>query len=90
MSDGMHRFQNVAGLQGLESRHLLDEYCYFVAGVVGEMLTELFCAHSAAIARRRPALMRLAPSFRRRPLRRASSSSRRLPTGICAMRLNTR
>ena len=63
MSDGMHRFQNGAGLQGLESQHRLDEYCYFVAGVVGEMLTELFCAHSAHVARRRERLMALAPSF---------------------------
>ena len=63
MSDGMHRFQQTVGLQGLDSQQRLDEYCYFVAGVVGEMLTELFCDYSAAIARRRRQLMRLAPSF---------------------------
>jgi len=63
MSDGMHRFQQSAGLRGLDSQRSMDEYCYFVAGVVGEMLTELFCAYSGAIARRRAQLMRLAPSF---------------------------
>lgn len=63
MSEGMHRFQKQVGLHGLDSQHRLDEYCYFVAGVVGEMLTELFCEYSNAIARRRHQLMRLAPSF---------------------------
>lgn len=63
MSDGMHRFQRQVGLRGLDSQQRLDEYCYFVAGVVGEMLTELFCEYSGAIARRRRQLMRLAPSF---------------------------
>ena len=63
MSAGMHRFQRVAGLRGLDSQRQMNEYCYFVAGVVGEMLTELFCAFSENIARRRAQLMRLAPSF---------------------------
>lgn len=63
MSDGMHRFQQQAGLRGLDTQLRMDEYCYFVAGVVGEMLTELFCEYSDAIARRRTQLMRLAPSF---------------------------
>jgi len=63
MSEGMHRFQQQVGLRGLDTQQRLDEYCYFVAGVVGEMLTELFCEYSGAIARRRQQLMRLAPSF---------------------------
>jgi len=63
MSDGMHRFQQQVSLRGLDSQQRLDEYCYFVAGVVGEMLTELFCNYSSAIARRRERLMQLAPSF---------------------------
>lgn len=63
MTEGMHRFQQSAGPRGLDSQLQMDEYCYFVAGVVGEMLTELFCAFSGAIARRRDQLMRLAPSF---------------------------
>lgn len=63
MSAGMHRFQQVAGLRGLDSQRQMNEYCYFVAGVVGEMLTELFCTFSDTIARRRRQLMLLAPSF---------------------------
>ncbi len=41
----------------------LDEYCYYVAGVVGEMLTELFCEYSPQIARNRTAMQGLAVSF---------------------------
>lgn len=63
MSEGMHRFQQRAGLHGLESLEALDEYCYYVAGVVGEMLTALFCAFSPRIAVRRKRLEALAPSF---------------------------
>jgi len=63
MSAGMHKFQCRAGLEGVADQAEMDEYCYYVAGVVGEMLTELFCLHSRAIARQRSALMQLAPSF---------------------------
>jgi len=63
MCDGMHRFQRTASLRGLERMSDLDSYCYYVAGVVGEMLTELFCEHSPAIAPRRAALRELATSF---------------------------
>ncbi|MDT8438748.1 MAG: phytoene/squalene synthase family protein [Wenzhouxiangellaceae bacterium] len=63
MSAGMHRFQQQAGAQGLPRMRDLELYCYFVAGVVGEMLTELFCAFDPQIAARRAALLRLAPSF---------------------------
>ena len=41
----------------------MDEYCYYVAGVVGEMLTELFCDYSGAIDRNHDELMQLAVSF---------------------------
>jgi farnesyl-diphosphate farnesyltransferase len=41
----------------------LDSYCYVVAGCVGEMLTELFGAHCAEFARKRPQLLALAASF---------------------------
>ena len=41
----------------------MDRYCYYVAGVVGEMLTELFCDYSEEIAQHRETLMRLAVSF---------------------------
>ena len=63
MADGMARYQegNVAG--GLKDLPDMDSYCYFVAGVVGEMLTELFCDYSAEIDGHREELMRLAVSF---------------------------
>jgi len=63
MCSGMHRFQRTASLRGLERMSELDSYCYYVAGVVGEMLTELFCEHSREIAARRAALKELATSF---------------------------
>jgi farnesyl-diphosphate farnesyltransferase len=63
MCYGMPRFAETASLRGLARSSDLDEYCYYVAGVVGEMLTELFCTHSAAIARHRATLRELAPSF---------------------------
>ena len=63
MSRGMAEFQdgnNVAGLNGLDD---LGRYCYVVAGVVGEMLTELFCDYSPEIDRHRAPLLKLAVSF---------------------------
>lgn len=63
MSRGMAEFQQNATLDGLEDLPHLDRYCYHVAGVVGEMLTELFCDYSAAIDDNREALSRLAVSF---------------------------
>ncbi len=41
----------------------LDSYCYYVAGVVGEMLTELFCSPLARIERQRAGLRERAVSF---------------------------
>jgi farnesyl-diphosphate farnesyltransferase len=63
MCDGMHRFQRTASRRGLPRSADLDSYCYYVAGVVGEMLTELFCMYSPAIAAQRQPLTELAPSF---------------------------
>src|SRR5580658_10458810 len=63
MCYGMPRFQFTASLKGLAASNDLDDYCYYVAGVVGEMLTDLFCDYSADIARERPALSALAASF---------------------------
>ncbi|HYX73960.1 MAG TPA: phytoene/squalene synthase family protein [Steroidobacteraceae bacterium] len=60
---GMHHFQQTASLAGLARSSDLDSYCYYVAGVVGEMLTELFCCHSSAIAAQRAALQELSTSF---------------------------
>jgi farnesyl-diphosphate farnesyltransferase len=63
MCYGMHHFQQTASLAGLGRSSDLDSYCYYVAGVVGEMLTELFCSHSSAVAERHAALRELATSF---------------------------
>jgi farnesyl-diphosphate farnesyltransferase len=63
MSHGMHQFQQSASLAGLPHASDLDTYCYYVAGVVGEMLTELFCSYSPAIAAQQNALHDLAASF---------------------------
>lgn len=63
MSRGMAEFQQNATLDGLEDLPHLDRYCYHVAGVVGEMLTELFCDYSPEIDRNRESLYELAVSF---------------------------
>lgn len=63
MTRGMVEFQHRASLQGLPDMSHLDRYCYHVAGVVGETLTELFCDHSAQVARRRDELLALSTSF---------------------------
>jgi farnesyl-diphosphate farnesyltransferase len=63
MCYGMPNFKFNASRRGLDRSSDLDDYCYYVAGVVGEMLTDLFCAYSPDIARRRSALSALAVSF---------------------------
>jgi farnesyl-diphosphate farnesyltransferase len=63
MAQGMADYQDSESLTGLTDLAALDRYCYHVAGVVGEMLTELFCDYSAEINRNKPALMKLAVSF---------------------------
>ncbi len=63
MCRGMEDFQETASLRGLATVAEMDRYCYFVAGVVGEMLTDLFSDHSPLIERRRDELMRRAVCF---------------------------
>jgi len=63
MCHGMHHFQQTASVAGLARSSDLDSYCYYVAGVVGEMLTELFCCHAPDIAAQRNALQELSTSF---------------------------
>jgi farnesyl-diphosphate farnesyltransferase len=63
MCYGMPRFQLTASIRGLPRKTDLDDYCYYVAGVVGEMLTELFCDYSEGAARNRAGLQELAVSF---------------------------
>ncbi|MEA3365041.1 MAG: squalene/phytoene synthase family protein, partial [Candidatus Hydrogenedentes bacterium] len=60
MSEGMDDFQEGRFTNGLRDQQHLDDYCYHVAGVVGEMLTQLFCAHSPDIAARKDELERRA------------------------------
>jgi len=63
MCHGMHHFQQTASVAGVARSSDLDSYCYYVAGVVGEMLTELFCCHSPDVAAQRDALQELSASF---------------------------
>lgn len=60
---GMHHFQRTASVAGLARVSDLNDYCYFVAGIVGRMLTDLFCSYSPAIAARAEALHARALSF---------------------------
>lgn len=63
MAPGMHQFEHEASLAGLATLADLDRYCYVVAGVVGEMLTDLFCDYSPKIKAQRENLWTLATSF---------------------------
>lgn len=63
MAEGMGQFQLRGDRHGLQSLEDLNLYCYYVAGVVGEMLTSLFCLYSPQIGRKHDALMALAGSF---------------------------
>lgn len=46
MSEGMMRMQKPHKHLGLKDLTELNRYCYYVAGVVGEMLSELYAAHN--------------------------------------------
>ena len=59
----MAKYQNFETLNGLKDINDMNEYCYYVAGVVGEMLTELFCDYSSEIDIHQNELMILAISF---------------------------
>ncbi len=63
MTHGMTEFQEGTSLEGLNDLQHLDRYCYHVAGVVGEMLTELFCDYSEEIDARREELFALSASY---------------------------
>ncbi len=63
MAEGMARFQEKEGPAGLDNLEEMELYCYYVAGVVGEMLTDLFCLYSPRIAENREAMMKYAVSF---------------------------
>lgn len=63
MADGMAKFQEDATLDGLSDLDHFNSYCYHVAGVVGEMLTDLFCDYSNEINVRKDDLFALSSSF---------------------------
>ncbi len=63
MCSGMPDFQRVNTAGGLNKMIDMDRYCYYVAGVVGEMLTELFCDYSPAMNENYKELMDLSISF---------------------------
>jgi len=63
MAQGMVFYQGQETLDGLSDQAAMDRYCYFVAGVVGEMLTALFCDYCRALGEREAELMQLAVSF---------------------------
>ena len=63
MATGMIRFQQQQSLDGLRDIRELSDYCYYVAGVVGIMLTELFCDYSQDMVKNRDRMSELAVSF---------------------------
>lgn len=63
MAEGMAEFQRTSSLAGLKNLAEMNRYCYYVAGVVGEMLTVLFCDYSPQIAQNQQKLQNLAISF---------------------------
>lgn len=63
MSNGMYEYQAQKSLDGLATLRDTSRYCYVVAGIVGEMLTDLFCDYSSEMRERRDQMMALAVCF---------------------------
>jgi len=63
MGKGMMHFQEHQSPAGLRDMPEMEQYCYYVAGVVGEMLTRLYCDYSPRIAKNQDELMRLSVCF---------------------------
>lgn len=63
MCEGMREFQRNRRPTGLADLAEMDRYCYYVAGVVGEMLTELFCDYCPELGQCRDQMMELSVSF---------------------------
>jgi farnesyl-diphosphate farnesyltransferase len=66
MMQGMRTFIARTGARGelqLTDSHDLRRYCYVVAGVVGELVTELFLMHSPSLQTEAPALKRTMVEF---------------------------
>ncbi len=63
MAKGMADYQEKETLNGLPDQVAMDDYCYYVAGVVGEMLADLFCDYSEEINQHAETLKKLSVSF---------------------------
>nr|VFJ88120.1 MAG: farnesyl-diphosphate farnesyltransferase [Candidatus Kentron sp. H]VFJ90123.1 MAG: farnesyl-diphosphate farnesyltransferase [Candidatus Kentron sp. H]VFJ96486.1 MAG: farnesyl-diphosphate farnesyltransferase [Candidatus Kentron sp. H] len=63
MATGMMHYQKRQSLNGLRDITEMGDYCYYVAGVVGVMLTKLFCDYSREIAKNRDRMLGLTVSF---------------------------
>lgn len=63
MCTGMPSFERHASTAGLADMREMDRYCYYVAGIVGQTLTDLFCDYSPRIAEQREAMSALDVSF---------------------------
>lgn len=63
MAKGMPAYQGMDLHGGLATMKDMDEYCYYVAGCVGEMLAKLFCHYSPEIDQHREQLLELSTSF---------------------------
>ncbi|WP_428354155.1 phytoene/squalene synthase family protein [Methyloprofundus sp.] len=63
MAKGMPAYQGMDLHGGLATLQDMNEYCYYVAGCVGEMLAKLFCHYSADINQHREQLLELSVSF---------------------------
>lgn len=63
MAKGMPVYQALDLHAGLKTMKDMDDYCYYVAGCVGEMLAKLFCHYSEEIAQHREELLKLSVSF---------------------------
>ncbi len=63
MGEGMARFQRLRSPAGLADRAQFEAYCYYVAGVVGEMLTELFLLEVSGFDEDRAEMMDLGRRF---------------------------
>jgi farnesyl-diphosphate farnesyltransferase len=63
MGRGMGEYERNRSRSGLRDFEDTQRYCYFVAGVVGEMLTAIFCNYSGEIAAKREFLEDRAVDF---------------------------
>lgn len=63
MAEGMPVYQALDLHAGLGTMKDMDQYCYYVAGCVGEMLAKLFCHYSPEIDAHREELLKLSVSF---------------------------